>query len=76
MSTVTSEAFGVQVCKTLGLSPDAVTSVVIEAYPQDVLIVTISVRADEPEILEWAKSERLKNPSRINLVGVESKEMT
>lgn len=77
MSLVTSEDFGVQVCKTLGVSPDAVTSVVIEALPEQVLIITLQVVADDPEILEWARSEKLKNPTRIVLVGIDNKgEMT
>ena len=65
--------FGEMVCKTLGISPGIVRSVVVEARPQDVLIITLEVRADSEEVLEWAKNEGLRNPTRIVLVGIDVK---
>jgi hypothetical protein len=67
--------FGEMVCKTLGMYPGIVRSVVVEARPEDSVIITLEIPANSKEVLEWAQSENIKNPGRVVLIEVESAEM-
>jgi hypothetical protein len=66
-----SEDFGALVCETLGISPDIVSSVVIEAFPDSVLTITLEVRAKDPRVVEWAKSEEIKKAGRVILMEMD-----
>jgi len=59
------------VCKTLGINSEIVRSVVIEAFPESVLTITLEVPADNPQVLEWAKSEEIRNAGRVVLMEID-----
>ena len=70
-----AQEFGLMVCETLGISPSVVRSIVIEVYPSEVLRVTLEVRAGDSEVLEWARSESLKNADKVVLIELRDAEM-
>lgn len=63
--------FGIVVCKTLGINPEIVQSVVIEAIPGENIVVTIEVDPRSAESTIWAQ-ESVRHVGNLNIVpGVE-----
>ena len=70
-----AQEFGMLVCETLGISSSVVRSITIEIYPGEILRVTLEVRAGDSEVLEWARSESLKNADKVVLIELRDAEM-
>lgn len=67
--------FGAMVCRSLGIAPGAVLSVVLETHHENDLIITMEVRPNSEIVRAWAESEYVKNPGRVVLIEVDDAEM-
>lgn len=74
MAVATVEEFGKMVCDSLGIK-GGVCSVVIEAYPQEALTITMEVSANSEEVRKWAQSQSIANPGRVVLIEIDDGEM-
>lgn len=67
---------GEVVCKSIGLDPTIVRSIIIEIYPDEPVTMTIEVSAKSKEVIVWARDQKIMNPDKIVIIEQDEWEMT